>query len=149
MPTIEEDRSLDAPPLVNVVDDDAPVLRALSRLLRSWGMRVRTFSSGEAFLAAVCHAPVADCLVLDVQMPGINGLEVQQRLKATGLNLPIIFITGHEVEGTEERAMQAGAFCFLRKPFSDDLMVTMIRRSLPERELPARVDAHGAQNREG
>jgi FixJ family two-component response regulator len=141
MTTLKEDRSLDAPPRVDVVDDDAPVVRALSRLLRSWGMQVRTFTSGEAFLAAASHVPVADCLVLDVQMPGLNGLEVQRRLNATGLNLPIIFITGHEVEGTEERAMQAGAFGFLRKPFSDDLMVAMIRRSLQERRQPARAGA--------
>lgn len=136
MTTIEDDRSADSRPLVDVVDDDAPVTRALSRMLRSWGMRVRTYTSGESFLAVARRAPVADCLILDVQMPGMNGLEVQERLRETGPELPIIFITGHEVEGTEERALQAGAVGFLRKPFSDEVMVTMIRRCLKGRRHP-------------
>ena len=141
MATFEKDRNAVTQPLVDVVDDDAPVLLALSRMLRSWGMRVRTYTSGESYLAAAHQAPIADCLILDVQMPGMNGLEVQERLKKTVPILPIIFITGHEVDGTEERALQAGAIGFLHKPFSDEVMVAMIRQCLQGGGQPPGPDA--------
>ncbi len=124
-------------PLIHVVDDDPSVVLALKRLLRSWGMQVRTFSSGEAFLSAALDLPAADCVVLDIQMPGMTGLEVQARMNQAGSDIPIIFITGHETEGVEERALKAGAIGFLRKPFSDCTMVALIRRGTEERRKPA------------
>jgi FixJ family two-component response regulator len=121
------------PPLIHVVDDDAAVVRALKRLLRSWGMEVRTFGSGGEFLSALKGPEDADCSVLDVQMPGMTGLEVQAGLNARGLDVPVIFMTAHETEGAEDQAMNAGAIGFLRKPFADEALVALIRRALDRR----------------
>ena len=83
------------PPLIHIVDDDPAVVRALKRLLRSWGMQVRTFGSGGEFLSALNVSEDTDCSVIDVQMPGMTGLEVQASLKDRGLEVPVIFMTGH------------------------------------------------------
>jgi FixJ family two-component response regulator len=120
----------DPPPLIHVVDDDPSVCRALKRLLRSWGMQVRTFESGQEFLSAQSSPHDADCSVIDVQMPGMTGLEVQERMKCAGMDLPVIFITAHEEEGVEEHALRDGAVGFLRKPFSDEVLVGLIRNAL-------------------
>lgn len=125
------------PPLIDIVDDDPAVVRALKRLLRSWGMQVRTFGSGGEFLSALNVSKDADCSVIDVQMPGMTGLEVQATLNDRGLDVPVIFMTGHETEGVEEEAMNAGAIGFLRKPFSDEALVALIRRALQRREHTA------------
>ena len=118
------------PPLIHVVDDDPAVVRALKRLLRSWGMQVRTFGSGGEFLSALKGSADTDCSVIDVQMPGMTGLEIQACLNDRGLDVPVIFMTAHETEGIEEQAMNAGAIGFLRKPFSDEALVGLIRRAL-------------------
>jgi FixJ family two-component response regulator len=123
----------DISPLIYVVDDDPPVVIALRRLLHSWGMQVRTFASGEEFLAALSRSHDVDCSVIDVQMPGMTGLEVQERIKRAGMDVPVIFITAHEQEGTEENALIAGAVGFLRKPFTDEALVGLIRNSLQHR----------------
>ncbi len=121
----------DLRPLIYVVDDDPSVARGLKRLLRSWGMDVRTFDSGEEFLAAVKNSPVADCSVIDVQMPRMTGLEVQEDLHRCGIDLPVIFITAHYDEGVEAQAMRGGGAGFLRKPFSDEVLVGLIRKAVP------------------
>lgn len=126
------------PPMIYVVDDDPAVTRALKRLLRSWGMQVRTFASGDDFLAALDASPDADCSVIDVQMPGMTGLEVLDRLHAAGLDLPVVFMTAHDTEGAEEQAMRAGAVGFLRKPFADDELIALIRIAVQRREHTAR-----------
>ncbi len=126
----------DASPLIHIVDDDPAVAKGLSRLLRSWGMRVRTFGSGEEFLNAMRVSPDADCSLIDVQMPGMSGLQVQEALNRSGMDMPIIFITAHRVEGIELQAMKAGAVGFLRKPFSDEVLVGLIRKSLQGRRKP-------------
>jgi FixJ family two-component response regulator len=113
------------------------VARALKRLLRSWGMQVRTFRSGAEFLAAIGPSPDADCSVIDVQMPGMTGLEVLDRMNATGLDLPVIFMTAHETEGAEEQALRAGAVGFLRKPFADEELIGLIRIAMQRREHAA------------
>jgi len=96
-------------------------------------MRVRTFASGEEFLSALSRSNDADCSVIDVQMPGMTGLEVQERMNRAGLDVPVIFITAHEEEGVEEHALRAGAVGFLRKPFLDEVLVGLIRNALRHR----------------
>jgi FixJ family two-component response regulator len=120
--------------MIHVVDDDPSVVRALKRLLRSWGMQVRTFASGGEFLSALQRSDDADCSVIDVQMPGMTGLEVQAHLNDAGLDVPVIFMTAHETEGVEEQAMRGGAIGFLRKPFADEALVGLIRIALQRRE---------------
>ncbi|MGW8185795.1 MAG: response regulator transcription factor [Desulfobacterales bacterium] len=114
-------------PHIHVVDDDPSVLLALKRLLTSWGMQVQTFASGENFLSALKRPQDVDCSVIDVQMPEMTGLEVQEQMNRLGIDVPVIFITAHEEEGVEELALRAGAVGFLRKPFTDEALVDLIR----------------------
>ncbi|MFM0449287.1 response regulator [Paraburkholderia nemoris] len=117
-------------PFVVVVDDDESVSRAIKRLLRSIGIAAETFASGDAFLDVLASMPSyrPDCVILDVQMPGINGLEVQRRLSGNGM--PVIFITAHDEIGVREHALAAGAVAWLRKPFNDELFVKTVRAAL-------------------
>jgi len=112
-------------PTIAVVDDDASVCRAISRLLRSLGMNADTFTSGHQFIEQIETMPSfhPDCVVLDVQMPGMNGLEVQEFLVRSENPLPVIFITAHDEAGVRERALQAGAVAFLRKPFNEEWFI--------------------------
>ena len=102
-------------PLVVVVDDDASVRQSAQRLIRSFGYRVAAFASGAEFLAGVDYAG-ACCLLLDVRMPDMDGIEVQRRLAERGLRIPIVFLTGRASDDEERRAHAAGAVAFLRKP---------------------------------
>jgi FixJ family two-component response regulator len=131
---------LDASPRIHIVDDDPSVCKALKRLLSSWGMEVRTFSNGAEFLSALCRSQDADCSVIDVHMPGMSGLEVQERMNRFGMNVPVILITAFEEEGVEEQALQAGAVGFLRKPFSDEVLVVLIGNALRQRRKPATAE---------
>ena len=119
-----------AKPLIAIVDDDASIRRAVGRLLRTVGMDADPFSSGDELLQLLAAMPSyrPDCVILDVQMPGSNGLEVQRRL--AGSALPIIIITAHDELGMRERALAAGAVAFLRKPFGYDLFVKTVRAAL-------------------
>ena len=101
-------------------------------------MQVRTFASGEEFLSALSRSHDADCSVIDVQMPGMTGLEVQERMNRAGMDVPVIFITAHEEEGVEEHALRAGAAGFLRKPFTDEVLVGLIRNALQRRRKQVR-----------
>lgn len=114
---------------VFVVDDDESVLKALGRLLRSAGFDVELFGSAEEFLQQV---PQGDpgCLVLDVHMPDLNGLELQIQLSDRGIQLPIIFITGQGDIPMSVRAMKAGAVDFLPKPFDNDALLTAIESAI-------------------
>jgi FixJ family two-component response regulator len=107
------------------VDDDESVCRAIKRLVRSLGMEAEAFTSGRDFIELIDAMPSfqPDCLVLDVQMPGMNGLDVQEQLVSRGSRLPIVFITAHDEIGVRERALSAGALAFLRKPFNDELFI--------------------------
>lgn len=118
--------------LIAIIDDDRSVCRAIKRLVRSLGMNAETFASAEEFFDLIAAMPSfhPDCAVLDVQMPGTNGLEVQERLKLSGSTLPIIFITAHDEVGIRERALALGAFAFLRKPFNDELFAKTLRGAL-------------------
>lgn len=114
---------------VFVVDDDASVRKALGRLLRSAGLDVELFDSAEAFLQ---QAPPGgpSCLVLDVHMPGLNGLDLQAELYHRGIHVPIIFITGQGNIPMSVRAMKAGAADFLAKPFGDDALLSAIESAI-------------------
>lgn len=119
-------------PLIAIVDDDESVCRAMKRLVRSLGMDADTFTSGQEFIDLLQAVPSfhADCVVLDVQMPGLNGLEVQERLARSGNPLPVIFITAHDEVGVREQAMSTGAVAFLRKPFNDELFIKTVHEAL-------------------
>ena len=119
-------------PLIAIVDDDESVCRAMKRLVRSLGMAADAFTSGREFIDRVETTPSfqPDCVVLDVQMPGMNGLEVQERLASSGNRLPVIFITAHDEAGVRDRALAAGAVAFLRKPFNDELFIKTLRIAL-------------------
>ena len=116
-------------PTVFVVDDDESVRDALATLVRSAGMRVEVFASAQAFLERPPHdAP--GCLVLDVRLPGVSGLELQRRLQELQTELPIIFITGHGDVPTSVSAMKAGAIEFLLKPLADVDIIEALERAI-------------------
>jgi FixJ family two-component response regulator len=100
---------------VAVVDDDPAVLKALARLLRTRAFNVTTFQSGEQFLASLAEQ-LPDCLILDLQMPGMTGLEIQQTLARRGIAIPTIIVTAHDEAGIRERCRSAGAIAYLAKP---------------------------------
>jgi FixJ family two-component response regulator len=119
----------DAPPAVFVVDDDASLRKALSRLIRSAGYRVLTFSSAGEFLESkVDDGPC--CLVLDVQMPGQTGLDLQLEMKTRNLDFPIIFLTGHGDISMSVKAMKEGALNFLTKPVSDQDLLSAVQEAI-------------------
>ena len=104
----------------------------MSRLVRSLGMEANAFTSGREFIDRIEATPSfqPDCVVLDVQMPGMNGLEVQERLVSSGKPLPVIFITAHDEPGVRDRALAAGAVAFLHKPFNDESFITTLHQAL-------------------
>ncbi len=116
-------------PLIYVVDDDASVREALGSLIRSAGLRVETFASAQEFLANP-RADVPSCLVLDVQLPGLSGLDLQQELVKADVQIPIIFLTGHGDIPMSVRAIKAGALEFLTKPFDDEDLLDAIRQGI-------------------
>ncbi len=118
-----------AVPTVFVVDDDVSVRESLELLIRHLGWRPMTFSSAQEFLEYPREV-VPNCLILDVRLPGLNGLELQERIAADRINMPIIFITGHGDVPMTVRAMKAGAAEFLTKPFDDQVLVTALQAAL-------------------
>ena len=122
--------------IVLVVDDDASVREALGSLIRSTGLRVETFASAQEFLARP-QADVPSCLVLDVQLPGLSGLDLQKRMAEVNLEIPIVFVTGHGDVPTSVRAMKAGALEFLTKPFADQDLLDAIQQAI-KRDRAAR-----------
>ena len=125
------------PATVFVVDDDEGVRNSLRFLLRSVGLTSRTLSSATEFLDTY-RTSQPGCLVLDVRMPGISGLELQQQLNLRGATIPVIFITGHGDVPMAVEAMQQGAFDFLQKPFRDQDLIDRIQRAL-ERDTRSRT----------
>ena len=115
--------------LVYVVDDDLSVRRSLERLLKSSGFEVKAFKSGQEFLSDA-DQNAAGCLIVDVVMPGLSGLELQQKLLARGHEVPIIFITAHDNATVQQKALSAGACAFLRKPFEDVVLLDAIYLAL-------------------
>ncbi|BAN27550.1 response regulator transcription factor [Caballeronia insecticola] len=139
----------DHPPIVFVVDDDESVRRALTRLIRSAGYRVEGYASARAFLDRPSSMDAEACLVLDVQLPDLNGLALQRQLNATGVTLPIIFVTAHGDIAMTVNAMKAGAMDFLTKPVGEaDLFVAIEAALLHASEVRAhRVEADIILNR--
>ncbi len=130
--------SLPASPLVVVVDDDAAVRDALDSLLRSVGLQTRVLGAPSELLQAVLP-DVPGCIVLDVRLPGISGLDLQGQLAAQGIHLPIVFMTGHGDIPMTVRAMKAGAVDFLAKPFRDQDMLDAVSAAI-ERDTRRRQD---------
>jgi FixJ family two-component response regulator len=116
-------------PLVVVLDDDAGVCDALESLLRSVGFRAKTFGAAQDFLASDV-TQTANCLILDIRLPRISGLDFQNQLAAAGIHVPIIFMTGHGDIPMTVRAMKAGAVDFLAKPFRDQDMLDAVTAAL-------------------
>src|SRR5499426_10549 len=122
--------------VVFVVDDDAPLRESLKNLLRSVGLRVEAFASAQEFLRSP-RPDVPGCLVLDVRLPGLSGLDLQQRMAEGDRDMPIIFITGHGDIPMTVQAMKAGAVEFLTKPFRDQDLLDAIQQAL-ERDRKTR-----------
>jgi FixJ family two-component response regulator len=122
--------------IVYVVDDDSSVREAIKSLIRSVGLRVETFGTAQEFLKSA-RPDAPGCVVLDVRLPGLSGLDLQRELAANGSNLPVIFITGHGDIPMSVRAMKAGALEFLTKPFRDQDLLDTIQQAL-ERDRGAR-----------
>jgi FixJ family two-component response regulator len=118
-------------PVVFVVDDDESVRKALKRLIKSVGMNVETFATAQDFLSRQ-HYEGPSCLVLDVRMPGVSGLDLQQRLAKANLRVPIIFITGHGNIPMSVQAMKNGAVDFLEKPFEDQALLELIQNAIEQ-----------------
>ena len=116
-------------PLIAVVDDDASVRESLGGLFRSVGFTVRAFASGADFLASddLC---ATDCVILDVRMPGMTGLELQRRLCASHRDIPVIFMTAHDDAQTRSRALSGGAVDYLIKPFSEEALLDAVQAAL-------------------
>lgn len=116
-------------PIIAVVDDDASVRKALRRLLHSAGMEVRLYDSALDYLGAQPH-PDAEVVITDVRMPGMNGLELQQRLHESFPALPVIVVTAYETPSAREQAMANGAVAFLRKPFEGRALLQAVSTAL-------------------
>jgi len=125
----QKHRGLAERPLVSVVDDDESVRESLPDLLKEFGFTPRAFSSADAFLSSGT-LDETKCLILDVAMPGMSGLELQQELKRRGKLTPIIFISGQKDEDIREQALSRGAVKFLYKPFSDIAMLDAVNAAL-------------------
>ena len=116
--------------VVSVVDDDPSLRRSLRNLLSSVGYTVETFESAEAFLASGNHSRGGGCLVLDLRMPGMSGMELLNRLTGVGSRMRVIILTAHGDDDTRRRALQAGAVAFLEKPFDSTALFDAITSAM-------------------
>ena len=135
-------------PTVFVIDDDPSVLKGLARLLKSLGFNAETFASAELFLGRE-HYDGVGCIVLDVRMPGLNGMDLQDELSRADYSMPIIFITGHGNIPMSVQAMKRGAVDFLTKPFDDEELLEAVKKAI-ERDGTAkaeRAQVHGIRRR--
>jgi FixJ family two-component response regulator len=117
-------------PLITVVDDDAAIREAVQSLIRSVGLRAEGFASAPDYLQSG-HLQDTACLIVDVRMPGMSGLELQQQLTTAQCPLPILFITAHGDAETRARALSAGAVAFLDKPFGEEGLLRAVQAALP------------------
>jgi FixJ family two-component response regulator len=122
-------------PRISIVDDDESVREALKSFLKSAGFEAEAFASAEELLSSG-HLSGAACLILDVRMPGMSGVELQDRLTASQERVPIIFISAHADDEARERALASGAVDFLQKPFSDEALLNAIEAAVGLRHLP-------------
>jgi FixJ family two-component response regulator len=137
-----------ATPIVFVVDDDVSVRESLELLIRNAGWQPETFESAQEFLSRP-RALVPSCLVLDITLPGLNGLDLQKRVAVDRTDMPIIFITGYGDVPMTVQAMKAGAVEFLTKPFGDDVLLSAIRQALERSRiaLDHEAEVRGLQDR--
>jgi FixJ family two-component response regulator len=133
-PTHFEEINLSNVPVIAIVDDDESFRQAAVRLIRSLGYATAAFASAEAFLHSDRGHDV-DCLITDVQMPGMTGIQLQSQLIGQGRKLPIIFVTAFPEMKPRERALAAGAVGFLDKPFSDEKLITCLNQALGARSV--------------
>ena len=136
-----------AKPIVFVVDDDVWIRESLRTLIEDEGWQPETFGSAQEFLDRP-RALTASCLVLDISLPGLNGLELQKRIAVERRDMPIIFITGHGDIPMSVGAMKAGAAEFLTKPFNDEVLLTAIRQALERSRLALAQEAEALELRE-
>jgi FixJ family two-component response regulator len=120
---------MSAVPLISIVDDDDSLRNSLNNLIRSVGFRAQGFPSAEAFLNSSELHDTA-CLILDVRMPGMSGLDLQRQLRTTHSRIPIVFITSHGDDDAQARALEAGAVAFLYKPFREEALLKAIDSAL-------------------
>jgi FixJ family two-component response regulator len=118
------------PKAIAVVDDDASMLKGIERLLGAYGFATKVFASAEAFLDRNAAADV-DCLLVDIHLGGMSGIELRHHLTASGCKLPVIFMTAFDDEATRMQAQSAGCIAFLHKPFTADLLIGAIERVAP------------------
>jgi len=118
--------------LISVVDDDASVRTAADNLLSSHGYRVQTFASAEEFLQSSCLND-SSCVIADVQMPAMSGLDLLTHMRAQGYNVPFIFVTAFPEENVRTQALKAGAISFMAKPFAGSVLINCIEIALSER----------------
>ena len=123
-------------PLIAIVDDDVMICEATKDLVEAFGFNARTFTSAGEFLNSDCISSTA-CLISDVQMPGMNGLQLHRTLLTSGRRIPVIFITAFPDERIRKRALKAGAVCYLSKPFDDESLLSCIRSALGYAERSA------------
>jgi FixJ family two-component response regulator len=124
------------PPVVAVVDDDEDIRDALSDLLLVMGYSCQAFDRAEAFLAA--HVPDRfDCLITDIRMPGMSGLDLLQHLEAAGSTMPVIVVTSMTDPVTRSRALASGAHAYLTKPVTDDVLLQSLKSAMPGRDIPS------------
>ncbi len=124
---------------VYVVDDDASMRKGVLRLLKSLGFQTQAFASADEFLEADVETKMPSCLVLDIRMPGLSGMELQEALRAREYSMPIVFITGHGDVPMSVKAMKLGAVDFLKKPFDQDDLLEAIHNALAKDKV-ARAD---------
>ena len=122
---------MDELPVISIVDDDASVRTATARLLRSLGFAAHPFASAQEFLSSARLSDTS-CLIADVQMPGMTGVELQEYLVAQGHRTPMIFITAFPEEQIRQQAMNGGAICFLSKPFDEARLLECVERALKQ-----------------
>jgi FixJ family two-component response regulator len=125
--------SVSQAPCISIVDDDESIREAIKSLLESLGFRAEVFASAEDFLNS-SRLRDTECLILDMWMPEMNGLELQSALSAADSRIPIVFISAHEDEEARVRALKAGAIDFLRKPFHEDALLNGIHSALDQHE---------------
>ena len=121
--------------VIAVVDDEEPIRKALRRLLRSVGMEVDTFPSGVEFLESL-STRLPDCIVLDLHMPVVNGFQVQTQLAESGVNVPVVVITGHDSDETRQLALARFPVAYLRKPVNDQVLLDAIAVALSHNLQP-------------
>jgi len=137
----------DGEPTVFIVDDDSSVRESLGSLIRSVGLRVQSFGSAQEFLQSSLNEALG-CMVLDVRLPGLSGLELQQQLADAGVRIPIIFLTGYADVPMSVQAMKSGAAEFLTKPFRDQELLDSIHKAIERHRITQRESAELARIRE-